>query len=69
MDVEDGLIWAFSAGDDGVMAFTDAGIETLIELLRTYKENPNTCSRHEWAFADRCLMQAPMARGRASSRF
>jgi hypothetical protein len=27
MDQEDGLIWVYSPGDDGVMAFTDFGIE------------------------------------------
>lgn len=28
MDAEDGLIWVYGAGDDGVMAFTGFGIET-----------------------------------------
>jgi hypothetical protein len=40
MDPEDGLIWVFGVGDDGVMAFTDFGIENLIELIRMHKENP-----------------------------
>jgi hypothetical protein len=30
-------------GEDGIMAFTDFGIENLIELIRFYKENSN-CS-------------------------
>jgi len=29
MDPEDGLIWVFGVGDDGIMAFTDFGIENL----------------------------------------
>jgi hypothetical protein len=31
MDAEDGLIWIYGVGEDGVMAFTDFGIETLME--------------------------------------
>ena len=45
MDAEDGLIWVYGAGQDGVMAFTDFGIETLIELIRIYKDNPTLLSR------------------------
>jgi hypothetical protein len=40
MDAEDGLIWVHGVGDDGVMAFTDFGIETLMELIRIHKEKP-----------------------------
>jgi hypothetical protein len=40
MDAEDGLIWVYGVGDDGVMAFTDFGIETLMDLIRIHKENP-----------------------------
>jgi hypothetical protein len=40
MEIEDGVIWVYGAGEDGVQAFTDFGIENLIELVRTYKENP-----------------------------
>jgi hypothetical protein len=45
MDAEDGLIWVYSAGEDGVMAFTDFGIETLMELIRMHKENPELLRR------------------------
>jgi hypothetical protein len=45
MDPEDGLIWVYGLGEDGVMAFTDFGIETLTELIRMYKENPGLLSR------------------------
>ena len=31
MDIEDGVIWVYGLGDDGVQAFTDFGIENLIE--------------------------------------
>lgn len=40
MDIEDGLIWVYGVGDDGVMAFTDFGIENLIDLIKIYKEDP-----------------------------
>jgi hypothetical protein len=45
MDAEDGLIWVYGVGEDGVMAFTDFGIETLMELIRMHKENPKLLSR------------------------
>lgn len=45
MDAEDGLIWVYGAGEDGVMAFTDFGIETLIELIRMYKDDPTLLRR------------------------
>jgi hypothetical protein len=45
MDAEDGLIWVYGVGEDGVMAFTDFGIETLMELIRIYKESPKLLSR------------------------
>jgi len=28
MDAEDGLIWVYGVGDEGVIAFTDFGVET-----------------------------------------
>lgn len=45
MDQEDGLIWVYGAGDEGVMAFTDFGIETLIGLIEIYKDDPNLLKR------------------------
>lgn len=41
MDAEDGCIWVYGLGKDGVMAFTDFGIETLTELIGMYKETPD----------------------------
>jgi hypothetical protein len=34
MEVEDGVIWVYGIGEDGVMAFTDFGIENLIDLIK-----------------------------------
>jgi hypothetical protein len=42
---EDGLIWVYGVGEDGVQAFTDFGIENLIEFVRFYKENPKLLTR------------------------
>ena len=38
MDVEDGVIWVYGPGDDQVMAFTDFGIETLIDLIKIHRD-------------------------------
>jgi hypothetical protein len=45
MDQEDGLIWVYGLGDDGVMAFTDFGIETLTGSIEIYKANPTLLKR------------------------
>ena len=45
MDTEDGQLWVVGVGEDGVMAFTDFGIESLIELVQIYKENPELLKR------------------------
>ena len=45
MEIEDGVIWVYGVGEDGVQAFTDFGIENLIELIRFYKENPGLLRR------------------------
>jgi hypothetical protein len=46
MDQEDGLIWVYGPGDDdGVMAFTDFGLETLEELIKMYKADPGLLTR------------------------
>jgi hypothetical protein len=40
MEIEDGVISVY-----GVQAFSDFGIENLIELVRIYKENPTWLRR------------------------
>jgi hypothetical protein len=45
MEPEDGLIWVYGIGDDGVMAFTDFGIETLTELIKIHKDDPTLLKR------------------------
>ena len=45
MGIEDGVIWIYGVGEDGIMAFTDFGIETPMELIRIHKENPKVLRR------------------------
>ncbi len=39
MDVEDGVIWVYDLDNDGVLAFTDFGVETLAELIKARRES------------------------------
>ena len=45
MDTEDGVIWVYGVGEDGVMAFTDFGIENLIDLIKMHKDDPTLLKR------------------------
>ena len=45
MEIEDGVIWVYGVGEDGVQAFTNFGIENLIELVRMYKESTGLLKR------------------------
>jgi hypothetical protein len=45
MEVEDGCIWVYGIGEDGILAFTDFGIENLRELVKIYKDNPDLLQR------------------------
>ena len=45
MDAEDGVIWVYGVGDDGVLAFTDFGIEILVELIEIHKESKSRTDR------------------------
>ena len=40
LDTEDGVIWVYGTGDDQVMAFTDHGIKTLVELIEEKRYAP-----------------------------
>jgi hypothetical protein len=41
MEIEDGVIWVYGVGEDGVQAFTEFGIENLIEFVRMHKHKHN----------------------------
>lgn len=45
MDTEDGVIWVYGDGEDGVMAFTNFGIETLTDLIEMHKQDPTILQR------------------------
>ena len=47
MEIEDGVIWVYGVGDDGVIAFTDFGIENLKDLVRMHKADPSLLRRPE----------------------
>jgi hypothetical protein len=47
MDVEDGVIWVYGVGDDGVMAFTDFGIQNIIELIKIHKDDTTLLKRSD----------------------
>ena len=38
MEIEDGVIWVHGVGEDGIMAFTDFGIENLVDLIKMHKD-------------------------------
>jgi hypothetical protein len=47
MEIEDGVIWVYGVGEDGALAFTDFGIESLIELIKMYKADPTRLKRYD----------------------
>jgi hypothetical protein len=38
MEPEDGLIWVRGLGEESVMAFTDHGVDSLVELIKIHRE-------------------------------
>ena len=47
MEPEDGVIWVYGIEDEGVMAFTDFGIENLVDLIKMYKDDPTLLHRDD----------------------
>ena len=41
MEPEDGVIWVYGIGEDGIMAFTDEGVEEVRLILEEYKRVPS----------------------------
>jgi hypothetical protein len=39
MEPEDGVIWVQGLDDESVMAFTDFGVESLVELIKIHRES------------------------------
>jgi hypothetical protein len=57
MEPEDGLICVHGLDDDSVMAFTDEGVDSLVELIKI----TGKCRRHPCA--DLCRERRPAAHG------
>ncbi|MGE5387345.1 MAG: hypothetical protein ACM3NE_00510 [Hyphomicrobiales bacterium] len=38
METEDGVIWVYGLDEQEVLAFTDFGVENLVELIKIHKE-------------------------------
>src|SRR6476659_2728992 len=51
MDSEDGQLWVVGVGEDGVMAFTDDGIENLKELIANTMDSPSIIEKRSQALA------------------
>jgi hypothetical protein len=45
MEIEDGVIWVRGVREDGVMAFTDFGIDNLIDLIKMHRDDPSLLQR------------------------
>lgn len=45
MEPEDGVIWVYGIGDDGVLAFTTFGVESLMDLVKMHKDDPSLLRR------------------------
>ena len=48
MDTEDGVIWVYGLGEDGVMAFTDFGIENLDRTHQNPQRRPHAPATLKW---------------------
>ena len=45
METEDGVIWVLSLDDESVIAFTDFGVDSLVELIKINREMPPSQQR------------------------
>jgi len=52
MDTENGQLWVVGVGEDGVMAFTEDGIDNLKELIEIHKEDPSIIGDRPYALSN-----------------
>jgi hypothetical protein len=45
MEIEDGVIWGYGIGEAGILAFTDFGVENLMDLIKMHKDSPDLLKR------------------------
>ena len=69
MDTEDGQLWVVGVGEDGVMAFTDEGIENLVELIPIHKEIVAPQGRRSAPHSVRGLRRLSITHKRGHSKF
>jgi hypothetical protein len=46
MDPEDGRLIVFGPGEEAITAFTDFGVDNLIDLVKIYKADPDLLRRY-----------------------
>src|SRR6476659_10649711 len=51
MDTEDGQLWVVGVAEEGVMSFTDDGIENLKELIAIHKDDPSIIEKRRLVLA------------------
>ena len=51
MDTEDGQLWVVVVGEDGMIAFTDDGIDKLKNLIVIHKADPSIIDERRQALA------------------
>ena len=47
MEIEDRVMWVYGVGEYGILAFTDFGIENLIEFIKMNKDDPTLLKRYQ----------------------
>ena len=62
MEIEDGVIWVYGVGEDGMMAFTDFGIENLDRAHQNAQERSNAAQALE-SIRMICMRSSPDAFG------
>jgi hypothetical protein len=50
MEPEDGVSWVYGVDHERVMAFTDFGIENLVDLIKMHKDDPSLRKRMHGAY-------------------
>ena len=48
MEIEDGVIWVYGVGEDGILAFTDFGIESHDRAHQDEQERSNAQALKRW---------------------
>ena len=68
------VIWVYGAGEDGILAFTGFGIESLIELINMHKNDPTSLTRsiipqQHRPILDQLLVRSSLRQGQPARRY